>query len=428
MSGTEVAQLFQAAQAAHQAGRADEAFGLIERVLTVDPENPRALNTLGNRALQSGDAAGALALFERAVAREAGQPALWLNLAGAHRALGDDEAALGAIDKALALDPYMLVALLQKGQLLEKRGGAKAAADPYAALLASAPPVDRLPPPIRAALAHAAAVVDENNRRLAEHLDAVLAPVRAKHGPQPRFDEALAIRLGRKQVQEARRPTGLHIPGLRAPAFYDRAEHAWTRELEASTPDILAELRALLADGGGGFRPYIAYAPGTPVNQWGELNHSRRWSTYFLWNEGERIDAHCAACPRTAALIERLPLIDVPGRAPTAFFSLLAPRTRIPPHTGVTNARLIVHLPLIVPDGCGFRVADETREWRVGEAFMFDDTLEHEAWNDSDSPRAVLIVDTWNVDLTEAERDLVRAALQGLDSYYGTFSPLIERP
>ncbi|MFN5903064.1 MAG: aspartyl/asparaginyl beta-hydroxylase domain-containing protein, partial [Novosphingobium sp.] len=91
-----------------------------------------------------------------------------------------------------------------------------------------------------------------------------------------------------------------------------------------------------------------------------------------------------------------------------AFFSLLKPRTRIPPHTGVTNIRSIVHLPLIVPQGCGFRVGGETREWHEGEAFVFDDTIEHEAWNDSDHLRAVLIFDVWNPWLTLAERDLIR--------------------
>jgi aspartyl/asparaginyl beta-hydroxylase (cupin superfamily) len=277
---------------------------------------------------------------------------------------------------------------------------------------------------MRAALDHARVVVDVNGRQLADHLAAALAEARAKHAGvlQHRFDDALDVRLGRKKVY-VQQPTGLHIPYLPAIQFYDRADHEWTRELEAATPEILAELQAVLA-AGGGFVPYVAYEPGTPLNQWAELNHSKRWSTYFLWDQGKRVDAHCAACPRTSALIDRMPLADVPGRGPTAFFSMLAPRTRIPPHSGVTNSRLIVHLPLIVPDGCGFRVGNETRTWTVGESFMFDDTIEHEAWNDSDSPRFVLIVDTWNVFLTDAERDLVRATMQGLDSYYGSFSPL----
>jgi aspartate beta-hydroxylase len=113
-----------------------------------------------------------------------------------------------------------------------------------------------------------------------------------------------------------------------------------------------------------------------------------------------------------------MPLLDVPGRAPTAFFSVLRPGTRIPPHTGVSNTRLIVHLPLVVPDGCGFRVGSETRTWRAGESLVFDDTIEHEAWNESGAIRTVLIFDIWNPHLSGPERDLVRATMQGVEAFY----------
>ena len=96
-----------------------------------------------------------------------------------------------------------------------------------------------------------------------------------------------------------------------------------------------------------------------------------------------RNETNCARCPATAALLERLPLLDLPGKGPTAMFSLLEPRTRIPPHTGSNNVRATVHLPLIVPEGCGLRVGAETRAFAPGKAWAFDDTIEHEAWNDT---------------------------------------------
>ena len=101
----------------------------------------------------------------------------------------------------------------------------------------------------------------------------------------------------------------------------------------------------------------------------------------------------------------------MPGASPNAMFSLLAPRTRIPPHTGVANTRLVCHLPLIVPADCGFRCGETIREWRVGEAFVFDDTIEHEAWNDSDQLRVVLIIDLWAPALGRRERDAVAAVI-----------------
>jgi aspartyl/asparaginyl beta-hydroxylase (cupin superfamily) len=79
-----------------------------------------------------------------------------------------------------------------------------------------------------------------------------------------------------------------------------------------------------------------------------------------------------------------------------------------------------VHLPLIVPPDCSFRVGGETREWVPGKAWVFDDTVEHEAWNRSDAPRAILIFDIWNPFLTVAERDLVRAATDVVVKYYGS--------
>ena len=111
--------------------------------------------------------------------------------------------------------------------------------------------------------------------------------------------------------------------------------------------------------------------------------------------------------PRTAALVESLPICRIDGRAPNVFFSILRPGSHIPPHTGVTNVRGVVHLPLIVPDGCEFRVGGETRSWVKGAALAFDDTIEHEAWNRSTQDRAVLIIDVWNPYLSDHERTMI---------------------
>jgi aspartyl/asparaginyl beta-hydroxylase (cupin superfamily) len=118
-----------------------------------------------------------------------------------------------------------------------------------------------------------------------------------------------------------------------------------------------------------------------------------------------------------AALAEA-PQVIIPTRGPTAFFSRLEPRTRIPPHTGSSNTRLTVHIPLIVPGGCGFRVGSEVREWHPGTALIFDDTIEHEAWNDSDEPRVVFIFDIWNPLLTPAERELMTVATAAVGEFF----------
>ena len=210
----------------------------------------------------------------------------------------------------------------------------------------------------------------------------------------------------------------MYFPEIPAVEFFDRADFPWLDAIEAASDEIRAELMSVLVADREGLEPYIAYPEGVPLNQWRELNKSRRWSAYFLWNQSVPQRAHLARCPRTAEVLKGAPQCDVAARGPTAFFSILDAGTRIPPHTGVTNTRLTVHLPLIVPPDCGFRVGSDTRQWVPGKAWVFDDTIEHEAWNLSDVPRAVLIFDIWNPFLTPAERDLIRAATEFVGTYY----------
>jgi aspartyl/asparaginyl beta-hydroxylase (cupin superfamily) len=200
---------------------------------------------------------------------------------------------------------------------------------------------------------------------------------------------------------------GFHYPFLPADEFFDRNHFHWLEQLEEASPVIRDELKAILASPDPGLSPYIDMPPGTPDNLWRELDKSPNWSALHLWRDGERIDAVCDRAPKTAALMETLPLARIPGRAPAVFFSLLKAGKRIPPHSGVTNIRSIVHLGLIVPQGCGFRVGGEARQWREGEAFVFDDTIEHEAWNEGGEDRAVLILDCWNPHLSEDEQAMI---------------------
>ena len=151
---------------------------------------------------------------------------------------------------------------------------------------------------------------------------------------------------------------------------------------------------------------------GIGETKWSGLDNSLDWGAIFLWEYGEPNVPVLERCPVTAKTLASLPQSHIPNRAPSAFFSMLKPHTRIPPHTGVTNTRAIIHLPLIVPDGCGFRVGGETRQWVPGQPFAFDDTIEHEAWNNSDELRSVLIFDVWNPHLTAREQQIVA-------EYYG---------
>jgi len=377
------------------------------------------LHERGRRLAAAGDAAGAHAILERLVDRVPNHLPFWLSLAAVQRALGHREEELETLERALALDPTHLVVLLQKGALLDLMGKPRSAAAVYSHALQTLAPGTRLPPPIEAHVRFAESRVRENAGTLSEAIDARIAqlPSPADGGSRIRFDRCLDRVLGRRRVYVPE-PTFMLFPYLRNYEYFDRALFPWLAGLEAATPAIREELLGVLKEDQAGVQPYIAFGEGLPLRQWRELNNSRRWSAYFLWNQGRREEASLARCPRTAAALAELPQVDIEGRGPTAFFSILDAHTYIPPHSGVTNTRLTAHLPLIVPPGCRFRVGGETREWREGTAWVFDDTIEHEAWNDSDAPRAILIFDVWNPELTALERDLVRETMTALAEYY----------
>ncbi len=374
--------------------------------MTVDPAR---LNAEGLAALQRGDSAGAIDLFRRAVAADDGSALLWFNLATACHGARDSDSEALALDKALDRDPYLAEALFARGQFRETKRDTAGALEDYGRLLAAIDPRRSYGPGFSAGIAHARAMIEAQTNRLAARLEHDLAATLDSLAPDDRlrFEHCVEIGLGRRRIYH-HQPLVLAYPYLPAEQFFQRQHFPWLAELEAATPLIRAELEALLAAGDAGFAPYVAYPPGAPVNQWAALNHNPDWSAQFLIEHGVPNPVMRARCPQTAALLDRLPLFDCPGRGPVAFFSLLKPHSHIPPHTGATNIRSIIHLPLIVPENCWFRVGNDSRSWVQGEALAFDDSIEHEAANGSDQLRAVLIIDCWNPHLTLIERDLLR--------------------
>ena len=397
-----------------------ESDQLLARLAIQAPNHPAVLNELGVRMLSRGAAEQAHALFVRATTADPRHPSLWANLASSLEALGRRPEELDAIEKALELEPRHLSALLQKGAHSEQSGDLRGAARTYQNALACIPPGAEPPPAIRDALNHAKSVVEADWAALTATLEQPLAAVRDKYGGQQqrRVDLCLETLMGKRKTYYSQ-PTWMYFPELPAIEFFERSDFPWLDALEAASEEIRAELLRVLVADREGLQPYIDFPASMPLDQWKDLNRSRRWSAYFLWNQGSANAGHMARCPATARALEAVPVRPrIESRAPTAFFSILDPKTRIPAHTGVTNTRLTVHLPLVIPPGCGFRVGGTTREWEPGKAWVFDDTIEHEAWNDSDTPRAILIFDIWNPLLTPAERDMIQTATEHFVRYY----------
>ena len=404
---------------AAQSGRDDVAVSLWTRILEIDPQHARTLTVLGQRAFRSGDFSSARGHFERLTECDGAESEQWINLALACRQLNDEPAEEAAIQRALVLEPKHLIGLILRANLLERQGKTHEAARASVAVLQVAPPLDQLRPELRPAVSHALSRYEQYGREFGAFLDRHLEPLYRMFAGEniKRFRDSLDIMVGRKKRYESRSEL-YHYPGLPAIEFFERADFPWLDAMEAATGEIRDEFLAIL-QAEEGFTPYVSYPPGTPLNQWAELNNSPRWSAFHLYKMGKRVEENAAKCPRTMAALAGAPQPDQPGRTPAAMFSVLKPRTRIPPHNGVTNARLVTHLPLIVPEGCGFRVGNETRQWVPGRAWVFDDTIEHEAWNDSDKVRVVLIFDVWHPHLTPPERALITALTAGVNAFTG---------
>lgn len=374
-----------------------------------------ALTQAAIAALAKGEAARARDLLEQVIAAKRADTSIWLAMAHARALLGDKAGKIAAIDQALALEPGELSALLAKADHLASEGDQRAAAAFYGAALKHAPRFNQLPPHLQAALRRA----HEANQRVARELEDFVRAALDKQGfgaaqAPPRFARAVDVLLGKKRayVQE---PQYFFYPELPQIQFYERCEFPWLDSVEAATADIRAELRGVI---GGDFKPYVTQAPGRPnSDQLGLLNNPS-WSAFFLYKDGAE-QPGAARCPRTLAALSAAPLTRIPDRAPSILFSKLAAGAHIPAHTGMLNARIICHLPLIVPDGCEFRVGNEVRSWVEGKAWVFDDTIEHEAWNKSGEDRYVLIFDIWRPELSEEERAGVAALCRAIDGYGG---------
>ena len=335
-----VLRLLQAAKVAAANGRGEEAGQKLARAAQLAPNHPAVLNELGVQMLQRGDAEQARQLFERATIADPGHPALWSNLASSLHAAGRFDEENEAIERALALEPRHLSSLLQKGALLETRGDPRNAARVYRNALATIPAGAEPPGAARIAVEHARQTVKKDDADLAATIVQRTTALREKHGGASfrRVDKCIDYITGKRR-RFFPEPSFMLFPELPSIEFFDRADFPWLDAIEADANEIRAELTRVLISDRAGLEPYIAYSEGVPLDQWAELNKSRRWSAYFLWNQSTPQPAHLALCPRTAELVRLAPQCDVAARGPTAFFSILDPKTRIPPHSGVTNTR-----------------------------------------------------------------------------------------
>lgn len=361
-----------------------------------------------DRAIAARDLARARQLLEELANRKPEDPDFWRKLATLRRMGGDFDEALAAIDAALVQAPLDFVSLLVRAGILDQKRDA-AAGEAYGRALAQRP-ADALPAMLHRAVERAEIVYQEHQRALEAKLQTV---AQGLHSSLISVERSRAERFISNISRRTRifhsEPTHFHYPHLLESEFHERAKFPWLDEWEAATDVIEAEFAALLDAESAELVPYVQYSMSEPLSQWRDLNHSLKWTSIHLLQRGQLVESNARHCPQTMALLSRFPQPRIAGCGANAMFSLLAPNTQIPPHVGVANFRLVCHLPLRVPEKCWFRVGETTREWRRGEAWVFDDTIEHEAANGSDELRVIMIIDCWHPDLSLAERAAITA-------------------
>jgi aspartate beta-hydroxylase len=197
-------------------------------------------------------------------------------------------------------------------------------------------------------------------------------------------------------------------PGLESRPWHDASDFPLVGYLEAHFDEIRAEVLAL--------EPTRFHRESERIERTGD------WDVAFFYERGRRHDEVCEACPVTTRGIETMPAMRTAGGL--IYVSRMRSGTHIQPHRGPTNLRLRCHLGITVPDGdCALRVGDDTRQWREGQCLVFDDYLEHEAWNHTEHDRIVLIVDLWHPGLSATEIRL----LEGLHGYSYAYARRLQR-
>ena len=351
------------------------------------------------------DFAGARILLGQVVAQDRTNFPAYMKLAAMANAMGDAQSALDAAEGALSVRALDFMALLMRAMQMHALGRIDNAGNAYGRALAQKP--DIIPPQMEPILAKAQERHSAWQQRQFQSLSGIVTAVT----PMTMKLESFIATALHMAPMEREGPTHYCYPGLGNAGFYNQNLFPWFTEIEAATEIFKAEFNAVVGAEAAQLVPYIQYPDGIPLEQWETLNHNRNWTAIHLLQNGRRIESNAQHCPQVMALLAKLSQPNVVSAGPNAMFSLLAPGAHIPPHTGIANTRLVCHLPLIVPAGCWFRVAGETRDWERGKAWVFDDTVEHEAMNPTDQLRVVFICDIWHPALDAAERAGIAAVI-----------------
>jgi hypothetical protein len=345
----------------------------------------------------------------------AGGTVPWTDIARLCHKQGDRQAEEDALTRRLAEQRSDLLAISALAELKRAQEDRRAAESYYKLGLATMAQMANPARPWLDWAKRARAYLDEGADVYAAHLTGHLdaAGIRVSE-TSPQMREAFDLLTGRAELY-LQQPNMFFFPGLPHRAWFEREEFDWVEAAESYTEAIAAELDALAADQDT-FKPYVQAQAGRPAPN-NPLLDDPRWGAGYLWKNGERQHDLADRVPSAMKALSAAPLPVIPERAPMALFSRLAPGTHIRPHHGLLNTRLICHLPLVVPEGCGLRVGASSRMWEPGKLLIFDDSIEHEAWNRGTSDRTVLLFEVWRPEISAEDREVLTVLFGAINKF-----------
>ncbi len=413
---------FEQGISALRSGRAVEAQRLLTQCIEqAHPQHASAHAALGQMAVDRGDAESAIAHFDQASKLDGGNPQHGLDLAFALTQVDRLEQARESLRVLLRQHADCFNGWLMAGQVAEALGQPADSLRCYLQAVTRAQSAgwwldeQSTPPAELGAVMHAITQVRSRRREL---LFASFDEVRQREGATSvrRVEQALANYL-RESVMHPpstqQKPRLFYFPGLPSAAYADPFLQPWAPQLQQAFPDIRREALQTLAEDSH-FENFVRFREGVRVEDYLRGNGAPpAWEAFFFYRHGLRYDQHHARCPATSGVLEAITLCRIDGEAPEICFSVLTPGSEILPHHGVTNVRMVMHLPLQVPANCALSVADGgEHHWQEGRLMMFDDTYLHEAWNRSAESRVILLMDCWNPYLDSAERQATKLLLE----------------
>jgi aspartate beta-hydroxylase len=386
-----VSKLAAQALAAIDAGNPHEAAELFKQVLQRDAEHREALFFLANYGFQSNQLPDAMELLRRYINLEPSHAAPRRLLGEIAEVQGEVATALTLYQQSIACAPDVGLNYLYLAALHQRQGRNNTAAQLASRAFELDSALYYTPQDVAA---------HEGARERAARMLRVIADVMTRHHRSTsKTDRIKALRWcatddsGKDERSKDHNPFLLDLPGVTKTPYLDSPV---ATALEAAASDILAEIQAGLNMSSDGI-------PQAPLHLGGGID-STGWSALHFWRGGSAQDHVIARFPKTATILRDLPLSHISGVPAYAWISILQPGTEIPTHYGASSAHVTVHLGINTPQGnCVLDVIGEEREWQSGKAFAFMDSFAHSAWNHTDQPRVVLVVQAPHPDLSAAE-------------------------